>query len=493
MPWGKTQITKQAYRTAPEDYAAFEAVNLAGRNGVRVLDVGCFDGFNTRLKFAPYAGVVRVVGVDPLPEAVAEATALTAGDPRFSFVCSTFDDYEPDNDEHFDLVYFSHVLQHLPDPQAALAKVERLLTPGGFVVVKTVDDAAKLSYPDPDGVMRRLFALYEQHVLPNTPHTARTDRYNGEKCYTFMRRAGLANVQVRTFSADTAGKSLDERRALFERCVYFRRNVPSCVDEDIAAEIHALVDAWAALFERDDYYFASHTFVVIAQKPQEGVPPWNYAGPKFSPQNVGPATVLPTSIHYSNALTNEPLDIPNASDIRPSLHKPQEGHAEAKSCGGASIHDANASAPVAPPIRSLAEADLGAVMAIEVSSFRDPWTPLAFALDLRHNPCARYTAALVNGEVAGYLGWWSTPEGAAIVRVAVDPACRKAGVGRALVEQAAERARVEGHTVLTLEVRAGNTSARTFYARLGFQEASVRAAYYDDPPDDAVVMALPLT
>ena len=96
MAWGKGQIVKQALRTAPEDYAAFEAVNLAGRGGVRVLDVGCFDGFNTYLKFAPYAGVARVVGVDPLPEAVAEAATRTAGDARFSFACSTFEDYEPE-------------------------------------------------------------------------------------------------------------------------------------------------------------------------------------------------------------------------------------------------------------------------------------------------------------------------------------------------------------------------------------------------------------
>ena len=96
MAWGKGQIAKQALRTAPEDYAAFEAVSLAGRDGVRVLDVGCFDGFNTYLKFAPYAGVARVVGVDPLPEAVAEAAARAAGDARFSFVCSLFEDYEPE-------------------------------------------------------------------------------------------------------------------------------------------------------------------------------------------------------------------------------------------------------------------------------------------------------------------------------------------------------------------------------------------------------------
>ncbi|MEI3232334.1 MAG: GNAT family N-acetyltransferase [Gordonibacter pamelaeae] len=422
---GQGQIAKQALRTAPEDYAAFEAVNLAGRDGVRVLDVGCFDGFNTYLKFAPYAGVARVVGVDPLPEAVAEAAARTAGDARFSFACSTFEDYEPEAGERFDLVYFSHVLQHLPDPQAALSKACRLLVPGGFVVVKTTDDAAKLSYPDPAAGYAPAVDLYERHVLPNTPHTACTDRCNGEKCYTLMRRAGLGNVAVRQFAADTCGKTLEERHALFERCVYFRRNVPACVDEGTAAEIHALVEARGTLFDQDDYYFVTQSFVAIGQKPQEGASPWS-TRPRF---RVG-ARGVPQAARGPNG---------------------------ARPRGGAPLAPADAPAVA---IRPLAERDLGAVMAIEVASFRDPWTPLAFALDLRHNPCAHYTAAFTEDGLAGYLGWWGAPDGAAIVRVAVDPARRKAGVGRALVEQAVRDARAGGYGVLTLEVRAGNAQAR---------------------------------
>ena len=444
MPWGKAQITKQAYRTAREDYAAFEAVNLAGRAGVRVLDVGCFDGFNTVLKFAPYAGIERVVGIDPDAAAVAEAVART-DDARFAFQCCAFKDYEPAEGERFDLVYFSHVLQHVADPQAALAKAYRLLAPGGFVVVKTIDDGVKVSYPDPDDVMCRLFALYERHVLPNTPHTAHTDRSNGRKCYTLMRRAGFENVRVRTFAVATAGKTPDERHALFERCVYFRRVVPPCVSEVVADEIHALVDAWEALFAQEDYYFSSQSFVVIGQKPALGEEPWMYAGPVFG---EGVAAV------------------PAACDATGSD-------------GGVVV-------------RPLTEDDLGAVMGIEVASFRDAWTPLAFGLDVRHNPCARYSVAVVEGQVAGYLGWWSTPEGAAIVRVAVDPARRGAGVGRILVEQAARRARKEGADVLTLEVRESNAGARAFYERLGFQEVARRANFYDDPPEDAVLMALPL-
>ena len=139
-------------------------------------------------------------------------------------------------------------------------------------------------------------------------------------------------------------------------------------------------------------------------------------------------------------------------------------------------------------LRPLVEGDLGAVMDIEIASFRDPWTPLAFALDLRHNPRAHYTAAFVRGVLVGYLGWWDTPQGAVIVRVAVDPRRRGAGVGRSLVEDASRESRGAGGEVLMLEVRASNAGARSFYQRLHFQEDAIRTNYYDDPPDDAIVM-----
>ncbi len=38
--------------------------------------------------------------------------------------------------EHFDVVTMFHVLEHLPDPQAALAKIFATLKPGGFVLIE---------------------------------------------------------------------------------------------------------------------------------------------------------------------------------------------------------------------------------------------------------------------------------------------------------------------------------------------------------------------
>lgn len=144
-------------------------------------------------------------------------------------------------------------------------------------------------------------------------------------------------------------------------------------------------------------------------------------------------------------------------------------------------------------VRPMAEEDIKAVMPMEIASFPDPWTPLAYALELSSNPCARYTVAEDGaGEVVGCMGWWKTPRGASVTHVVVAPEHRREGVGRALMDEAFARAAEAGCDCALLEVRAQNAGARSFYTRLGFQEVEVMEGYYSGPKDDAVVMAMPL-
>ncbi|MFP4509608.1 MAG: class I SAM-dependent methyltransferase [Spirochaetaceae bacterium] len=44
-------------------------------------------------------------------------------------------------DESFDVVHFSHVIEHVPDPAAFLGEVRRVLKPGGYVVIVTPNTA----------------------------------------------------------------------------------------------------------------------------------------------------------------------------------------------------------------------------------------------------------------------------------------------------------------------------------------------------------------
>ncbi len=62
--------------------------------------------------------------------------------------------------------------------------------------------------------------------------------------------------------------------------------------------------------------------------------------------------------------------------------------------------------------------------------------------------------------------------------LAVDPAHRRRGIARALVQWLEETALTAGTFIIGLELRAGNETARTFYRALGYRELGQIPGYY---------------
>lgn len=438
MSWNVEQITSVALDSARADHAAFEAIGLSEMDAARVLDVGCLDGFNTHLKFAPYGNIEQITGIDPNADGIAHACS-TVNDARFSWDACSLQDFQGEP-ESFDVVYLSHVFQHLPDKPAMLDRIFRLLKPSGFAVIKTVDDSMKTSAPDPEHAMDRVLAFYDEHVRPFTPHTLNTDRYNGSKCYGLLKDAGFHDVRIGVFHTDTAEKSAAEREALFERMTYFRRNVPACRGAKRQAEMDRLLARWHELFMDNGYYFDTPTIMAIGRKPdrKNNGATFRYHGPVFG------------------------------ASRRPSA---TESHGSWR-------------------ISPMTEDDLGEVMRIELASFPDPWTPLAYAAEIRHNPLACYVVARENnGDLCGYIGWWNAPDASTIAHIAVDTHARKTGVGRMLVEYACKTAAAAGKTAMLLQVRSNNVGAQAFYEKLGFEIVDVSKNYYTNPDDDGIIMS----
>jgi ribosomal-protein-alanine acetyltransferase len=153
-------------------------------------------------------------------------------------------------------------------------------------------------------------------------------------------------------------------------------------------------------------------------------------------------------------------------------------------------------------IRAMAEADLDRVTAIERDTFgREAWPRIAFAELGRIFARAEtirgaFWVAEASGtaEIVGYAGVeLSSLFGEAdLINIAVAPAAKRRGVGRALIRRAVQLCRRHGVPLLWLRVRASNTSARQFYVRLGFTERGQFAGYYVDPDEPAVIMAMDL-
>lgn len=135
-------------------------------------------------------------------------------------------------------------------------------------------------------------------------------------------------------------------------------------------------------------------------------------------------------------------------------------------------------------IRDADAGDVSAIAAIQAASPEAAqWDPASY-LDHDCRVATRPTDG-AGGLVIGFLAVRQTTPGEnEILNLAVDPAVRRAGVARALLEDAL--ARTKG--TWFLEVRASNTAAIRLYESAGFERAGRRPNYYQGPAEEAIVM-----
>ncbi|MDE1177559.1 MAG: GNAT family N-acetyltransferase [Edaphobacter sp.] len=100
---------------------------------------------------------------------------------------------------------------------------------------------------------------------------------------------------------------------------------------------------------------------------------------------------------------------------------------------------------------------------------------------------AERDAAMVGFAVGKVIGSGEDAVGE-LESVAVAEDARRLGAGRALCEAVIGWCAAQGAAVVELEVRSGSEGARALYGSLGFVEVGVRAGYYRDPAEDAVLM-----
>jgi len=131
-------------------------------------------------------------------------------------------------------------------------------------------------------------------------------------------------------------------------------------------------------------------------------------------------------------------------------------------------------------LRPGAMADLGAVDRMMREAF-DPrfgeaWTPGQVAGVLAM-PGVWATIAELDGAPAGFTLTRAVMDEAELLLLAVRPAARRRGVGRALLRSAMAEARTRGVRRMHLEVRAGN-DAIALYRLAGFAKVGERRNYY---------------
>ena len=92
-------------------------------------------------------------------------------------------------------------------------------------------------------------------------------------------------------------------------------------------------------------------------------------------------------------------------------------------------------------------------------------------------PGVRLTLASVDDRPAGFAMVRSVADEAELLLLAVDPACRRRGIGKALLRAVIAEAQAGGIADLHLEVRADNEAVK-LYAGQGFAKVGERRGYY---------------
>jgi len=97
----------------------------------------------------------------------------------------------------------------------------------------------------------------------------------------------------------------------------------------------------------------------------------------------------------------------------------------------------------------LTEDALPAVLALEETSFPEPWSRQLFEQEM-HQSSSTFIVMRFGGNIVGYGGFWRVLDEAHITNIAIVPELRRRGLGSMLLRRLIETAREKGARRATL-------------------------------------------
>ena len=137
--------------------------------GLQALDVGCGPGF-LALKLADSVAPGKLYGIDVEPSQIDMAQALAADRGCDNAVFQVADALSlPFPDESFDIAHLGGVLLHVPDTDAAITEVKRVLKPGGVLVCRDIMVDSCFAHPEL-GTMQRGWEVFADLLAADDGH-----------------------------------------------------------------------------------------------------------------------------------------------------------------------------------------------------------------------------------------------------------------------------------------------------------------------------------
>ncbi len=195
-------------RFTAETHAAYLLPYL--KPGVRVLDFGCGIGtISAGLAEAVAPGEMHGVDLEESQIELARAEAERRGLDNATFHVSDVLAL-PFEDGFFDVAHGNTILMHIPDAQAALTEVKRVLKPGGIIACREMICASSFAHPD-FGVLGRGWEMLEDILKANEGHPQMGKELKGR-----LAEAGFDSIQA---TASLSNYSSPSDVAFFHRLV----------------------------------------------------------------------------------------------------------------------------------------------------------------------------------------------------------------------------------------------------------------------------------
>ena len=139
-------------------------------------------------------------------------------------------------------------------------------------------------------------------------------------------------------------------------------------------------------------------------------------------------------------------------------------------------------------IRAAERRDVAELLAIEREQFPEPWTKGMLLDEIANAESRRYTVAVLDGRIVGYLGVMFVLDELHVNTVGILPEFEGRGIASTLLDDAWADATARGIVRATLEVAVTNSRAIELYYRYGFKPVGVRKNYYELSHEDALVL-----
>jgi SAM-dependent methyltransferase len=202
--------------------AGLEAAGISGAK--RAADIGCGTGTVARWMAERMAGFGRVDAIDIAPEQLGVARSVPGAPGAAPIHYAVGSAYEPPlQDDAFDLVFCRLVLCHLKEPDKAVARMAKLLRPGGRLVLVDMDLQDVFTMPPCE-----FYPAFVNEAVTPLQAAIGVDYSVGLRLHSLMTDAGLITQSI---TADQPIVRDGPEKHLWEKTwtVALQRAVPSGV------------------------------------------------------------------------------------------------------------------------------------------------------------------------------------------------------------------------------------------------------------------------